>query len=88
MEMGGNKITGASSLVSEDRATRASPEPASGLGHSASVPLRDVADELTRYAANLERYPFTSATMNEAAKLAANALRNVRRNILAREDAA
>jgi 3'-phosphoadenosine 5'-phosphosulfate sulfotransferase (PAPS reductase)/FAD synthetase len=40
MGMGGNKITGASSLASEDRATRASPEPASGLGHSASVPLR------------------------------------------------
>jgi hypothetical protein len=50
--------------------------------------LREVADELTRYASNLERYPFTSATMSEAAKLAANALRNVRRNILTREDAA
>jgi hypothetical protein len=49
---------------------------------------RAVADELTRDASNLERYPFESATMNEAARLAANVLRNVRSAILSSKDAA
>ena len=45
---------------------------------------REVLDELTRQASNLQRYPFESATMNEAARMAADALRNIRRNLAAK----
>jgi hypothetical protein len=37
----------------------------------------NIYDELLTRARNLERYPFESATMAEAGRLAANALRNI-----------
>lgn len=55
------------------------------LAGQASVPCLDatrcdpsrIRDELLIRAGNLERYPFESATMAEAGRLAANAIRNV-----------
>lgn len=42
--------------------------------------LEAARDGLVQHASNLERYPFESATMAEAGKLAANAIRNVMNN--------
>jgi hypothetical protein len=44
---------------------------------SKAIPISEVVAELTQAASNLERYPFESATMAEAGRLAANAVRNV-----------
>lgn len=53
-------------------------------GGSDNSALREALDELTRQASNLQRYPFESATMNEAARMAADALRRIRRDVAAK----